>query len=321
MHEDRRDSLLDTDWTDLWDSLPVAPQLVPRPKTSQVTLRVSASLVARLKEVAIAKSLPYHSLARAWIADGLRSSMPLMPHSGTEEPQSEQLNLKLDQDLLDALKRKASELRRPYHALARECIDLAVAREEEALGIARRAPTAGPALSDLIVLLLHGPGSHGEEAILGMTRLQKLLFVIEQKVSPGQHFYAYNYGPFDEAVHDAANALGLAGFLHGSPTVKATAPSFADMIATAEHRAGPRDARGPEVFKLSDRGHQAAERLLRSSRAYQSLFAMIAEIRREWDTPQLEDLVERVYATWPAYAEKSLIRDHVAARSVKRRRS
>lgn len=316
-YDEHRDSLLDTDWGDVWESLPEAPSLVPRSKTSQVTLRVPERLMARLKAIAAAKSLAYHSLARAWIAEGLRSATP-PPQSGDEEPQSAQLNLKVDQELLDALKHKASELRRPYHALARECIEVAVEREERALGIGS-SPTAGPPMSDLLVLLLHAPGSRGAEAIRGMTRLQKLLFVIEQTVSPGPHFYAYNYGPFDEAVHDAANALRLAGFLRGSLPVKATAPSFADMIATAAQRSGPRDPGRPDVFVLSDSGHEAAERLRRSSRAYEALFARIAAIRREWDTPQLEELVGRVYATWPAYAEKSLIRDEVAERARRRR--
>jgi hypothetical protein len=176
-------------------------------------------------------------------------------------------------------------------------------------------------MSDLIVLLLDAPGGRGEEAIRGMTRLQKLLFVIEQKVTSGQHFYAHNYGPFDESVHDGLNALRLAGFLRGSPAVKAAAPSFADMMATAEQRSGPRDSAGPELFALSARGRAEAERLRRSSRAYETLFARIAEIRREWDSPELDELVERVYATWPAYAKKSLIRDEVADRAARRRRS
>ena len=315
-----RDSLLDTDWADVWESLPDAPSLVSRPKTSQVTLRVPERLIARLKAVAAAKSLPYHSLARAWITESLRSPTAPAPQSVGEEPQSVQLNLKLDQELLDALKRRASELRRPYHGLAREYLEVAVEREEGALGIVRRATASVPAMSDLMVLLLHATGSRGQEAIRGMTRLQKLLFVIEQKVGPGPHFYAYDYGPFDAAVHDAANGLRLAGFLRGSPAMKATAPSFADMIATAEQRSGPRETDQPEVFVLSDRGHEAAERLRRSNRAYEALFATIAEIRRDWDTPQLQELVDRVYTTWPTYAAKSLIRDEVAERAGRRQR-
>lgn len=314
----RPETIIDRDWGDIWESLPEAPPLVPRPKATQVTLRIPRSSVARLKAVARAKSLPYHALARAWIVDGLRSPSAPIPGLVHDEPQSAQLNLKFEQELLDALKRTASELRRPYHALARQFIEAALEREEKELGI-RTSSRPRPTMRELMVLLLHAPGSRGAEAIHGMTRLQKLLFVIEQKLNPGQHFYAYNYGPFDEAVHDAVNALRLAGFLGGSTPLSAAPPTFEEMLRTAAERSGPREAVVPEVFALTAQGHEAAERLRRSNRAFDALFARINEIRQEWDTPNLDNLVDRVYAEWPQYAEKSLIKAEVAERASRRR--
>jgi predicted DNA binding CopG/RHH family protein len=317
--DDRPETLIDRDWGDIWDSLPEAPPLVPRPKTTQVTLRIPPSSVARMKAVARAKSLPYHALARAWIVDSLRSVGAPILGRVPDEPQSAQLNLKVEQELLDALKRRASELRRPYHALARQFIEAALEQEEKELGI-DTSSRPRPTMRELIVLLLHTPGSRGAEAIHGMTRLQKLLFVIEQKVHPGQHFYAYNYGPFDEAVHDAVNALRLAGFLGAATPLSAAPPTFEEMMRTAVDRTGPREPNEPDTFALSASGHEAAERLRRSNRAYEALFARIAEIRQEWDTASLDDLVDRVYADWPQYAEKSLIRHEVAERAARRRR-
>lgn len=316
-HDVRPETLIDKDWGDIWESLPEAPPLVPRPKTTQVTLRIPPSSVARLKAVARAKSLPYHALARAWIVEGLRSrGAPISAFVG-DEPQSAQLNLKVEQELLDALKRKASELRRPYHALARQCIEAALEREEKELGITASSRPR-PTMRDLIVLLLHAPGSRGAEAIHGMTRLQKLLFVIEQKLNPGQHFYAYNYGPFDEAVHDAANALRLAGFIGDATPLSAAPPTFEEMMRTAAERSGPREESRPDVFALSATGHEAAERLRQSNRAYETLFARVAEIRKEWDTPNLDHFVDRVYEEWPQYAERSLIKHQVAERTSRR---
>jgi predicted DNA binding CopG/RHH family protein len=137
MSSDRRDALLDADWSGAWDTLPEAPALVPRPKTAQVTLRLPSSLLTRIKAVAAARSLPYHALARSWLLDGLRRGEDgREPVSvADEESQAEQLNIKLDQELLDHLKTRASELRRLYHRLAREWIKAAVGREEEALGL------------------------------------------------------------------------------------------------------------------------------------------------------------------------------------------
>lgn len=136
MSADHRESLLDRDWSDVWETLPKAPALVPRPKTAQVTLRVPPSLLARIKTVATARSLPYHALARSWIVDGLRSAAaPEATSPGADEPQSEQLNIKLEQEALDHLKARSDQLRRPYHRLAREWIEAELGREEESFGL------------------------------------------------------------------------------------------------------------------------------------------------------------------------------------------
>jgi predicted DNA binding CopG/RHH family protein len=310
MSRDRWDELLDRDWSATWEGLPEAPALAARPKSAQITLRVGPSLLGRLKRVAAARSLPYHALARAWILDGLRE--PPGPEGGVsiEEPQTEQLNVKLDQDVLDELKAHADRLRLPYHRLARDWIDTALRREEERLGL-DPAPARQPPIRDLIVLLLHAPNKRGQESVRGITRLQKLLFVIEQKLAAESRFYAFKYGPFNEQVNDAAQALKLAGFLRGAMAVTAKPPSFAEMMATVVERSGPRDESSVEEFALNEHGHEAAERLRQSGRAYDQLYAYIRELREEWDTP---DLLRRVYQTWPKYAERSLIRDEVEGR-------
>jgi predicted DNA binding CopG/RHH family protein len=319
MTSDPRDAILDRDWGDLWETLPEAPPLVPRPKTAQITLRLPTRLVARLKAVAAATSLPYHALARAWIAEALRTSAPPINSASPDEPQTEQLNIKLDNDTLDDLKERAHELRRPYHRLAREWIEAALIREEESLGI-DATPAGRPAMKDLMVLLLHAPDRRGDDAIRGMTRLQKLLFVIEQKLAVDRsRFYAYNYGPFSEEVNDAAAALKLQGYLQGGQPIAARRPTFAEMMASAMSRSGPRKegVTQAEDFVLSNRGHEAAERLRRSNAAYEQLFTYIQELRTEWDTP---DLLARVYETWPKMADHSLIKEQVAWRAGRRRR-
>jgi predicted DNA binding CopG/RHH family protein len=316
MTRDRRDALLDQDWAAVWEALPEAPPLVPRSKTAQITLRLPSLLLARIKRAAAARSLPYHALARSWILDGLRSAEPLEAGAAGDEPQADQLNVKLAQDVLDELKARADRLRRPYHRLAREWIEVALCQEEERLGL-DPTPSAQPAIKDLMVLLLHATDKRGHDAIRGATRLQKLLFVIEQRLAQGGGFYAYNFGPFDPAIKDATEALRLAGFLRGSEPVKSSLPSFAEMMASASELAGPRTEPGEvEEFALNDEGHAAAEQLRQSNRAYQQLFAYVQALRAEWDT---SDLIERVYQGWPKYAERSLIRDQVAARASRRR--
>jgi hypothetical protein len=134
MSEDRRDELLRQDWSDAWDELPEAPPLVPGPKTAQITLRLSPSLLERIRRVAELGSLPYHVLARSWLVQAIQSEDAAAAESDPG-PHTAQLNIKLDEHVVDALKARADQLRRPYHRLARDWIATAVAQEEERLGL------------------------------------------------------------------------------------------------------------------------------------------------------------------------------------------
>lgn len=305
------DEVLARDWGAAWDSLENAPPLVPRQKSSQVTLRVPPELVTDAKRIGSARHIPYHVLVRGWMLDDRFDA------AGPSEtaPSTSQLNIKLTSDELDQLKRAAARLRRPYHRVARDRVQYAVAQEKAALD---PAGARRPTIQDLMVLLLHQPGPAGRDAIRGVTRLQKLLFVLERELGVGNAFYAYNYGPFSTEVLDAVAALQIAGFI-GEHRSRAARPSFADMVAHVEHRAGPRpDAM--EVFALTPEGHEAAERLRRSRAIYEDLFAAVGRIRQQWDLQSLDELVERVYEEYPEYTERSVIRHQVAERARQRRR-
>jgi predicted DNA binding CopG/RHH family protein/uncharacterized protein YwgA len=318
MSKDHFDSLLEQDWSDTWETLPEAPQLVPRGKSAQITLRLPTTVLARVKRVAAARALPYHTLVRSWLVEGLRSEAVPVIHEPDLEAQGSQLNIKLDQAILDALKARAHEMHRPYHRVARELVEWQTEKAEAALGLGL-APSRGPAIKELMVLLLHAPNQRGTSAVRGITRLQKLLFVIEQKLEARSQFYAFHYGPFNEEVNDAARALEVAGFIRSGESVSAGPPSFKQMIAAVTERAGPADEATVVEFALNDDGHKAAENLRHSSLGYEQLFQLVASVRKEWDTGSLEDLIDRVYQEYPKYAEKSVIKEEVARRTERRK--
>lgn len=316
----RHDAVLDKDWGDAWDDLTPAPPLVyAKPKTAQLTLRVPRNLIGALKAVAGSKSLPYHALARSWILEGLQSGqMPETPSDVLDEdgpPSTEQLNLKVEPEILDQLKQYSHEFRRPYHQLARQWVEAGVARERPVASAGHR-----PALRELMMLLLDGDRP-GASAVRGMTRLQKLLFVIQQELDrESSTFYAWNYGPFDEKVIDSAEALRVNGFLAGGASAStSTLPSFDQMMATVLDRAAPRGERDAEVFELNETGREAAERLRRSDAAYERLYQRVQEIRQKWDTGNLQQLVERVYDAYPEQTHKSVIKGEVDRRRARRR--
>ena len=312
MTDNRWDELLAQDWSASWDELPEAPPLVPRTKDAQVTLRLPSSLLLGIRRVADKRGLPYHAVARSWIVDGLRRSNAVASVL-SDEPQQEQLNLKIDQESLDTLKQRAHELGRPYHRFARECLQDGLRREEAQLGLAGERKSAPP-IKDLMVLLLHSENRRGEHTVRGITQLQKLMFVLERKVTAARDFYAYDYGPFNEQVNDALEALRLAGFLRGREALTTERPSFRYMMSTVSQRSGPR-GKTAERYELSELGHSAAEALLRSSAAYQKLYEKVRAARLEWDSA---DLLGAVYEAWPEYTEKSLIREKVTRRRPRR---
>ena len=87
------------------------------------------------------------------------------------------------------------------------------------------------------------------------------------------------------------------------------------MMAAVSERARPESGSENVVeFALSERGHDAAERLRRSSPHYEQLFTFVEDVKKEWDTSNLADLVDRVYEAYPKYAEKSVIREEVERR-------
>jgi predicted DNA binding CopG/RHH family protein len=321
MSNDRWEALLDKDWSEGWEALPEAPDLVPRSKTAQITLRLPTTLLGRIKRVAHVRSLPYHALARSWLIDALRQPGAPEHVVADTERQMEQLNIKLDQAVLDDLKKRGHELGQPYHRIAREWIEWETAQAEAALGL-DSTPASQPPIKELMVLLLHAANHHGDSAVRGMTRLQKLLFVVEQKLASQSAFYAYNFGPFNEEVNDAARALEVAGFIQSSEPKSSGSPSFQEMMATVTDRSTSDEGESKIMeFALSTKGHEAAERLRESSPAYEQLFTFVEAIKKEWDTPNVTDLVARVYETYPKYAEKSVIREEIERRGRSRRRS
>lgn len=76
---------------------------------------------------------------------------------------------------------------------------------------------------DLLIVLLYAPGSTGRfaESICGITRLQKLVFLLKQGEGPGSIveaakeilYKAYKMGPFSQELYSDIDLLKSLGFL------------------------------------------------------------------------------------------------------------
>lgn len=120
---DSDDALLNREWSAEWERLPSVKLPSSRAgEPGQITIRLATSALSALKALAKRKTLPYHALARSWIVGSLsREALPSVDVDLADETLAAeaQLNIKIDGDLLLALKRFAHRHHLPYHRLAR----------------------------------------------------------------------------------------------------------------------------------------------------------------------------------------------------------
>lgn len=153
--------------------------------------------------------------------------------------------------------------------------------------------------ADVVFLLLHYT-----EGIRGITKLQKLLFLIEQETEffkaygdvVAFEFAPYKMGPFSEHVYEEVEFLIALNALTTKPLE--TTP----ICSTESELTG-------KAFSLTPKGQKiAAELATQLEPRYQT---ELEEFASEYNERSLRDLLQYVYATYPAYATKSEIIDIV----------
>lgn len=189
-----------------------------------------------------------------------------------------------------------------------------------------------------IVMLLIGLSGDGElvGSLGGMTRLQKLLFLLEQeeKLRPtgeGFEFEAYKAGPYSNKLYDdlemlenlgllesdiqgestesEAQALDELGFEHlmGDDSVGLEEPS-ASSAATA-------DTHEERRFALTSTGINKIKELLTNSR-YKPVIEGVRRVKSKYAHHSLQDLLHYVYTKYESggWTAESEIRDKVLKR-------
>ncbi|SEV98407.1 type II toxin-antitoxin system antitoxin SocA domain-containing protein [Natrinema salifodinae] len=135
----------------------------------------------------------------------------------------------------------------------------------------------------------------GGEPIEGRTRLQKMIFLMQQRFqeiddnplkSSNYDFIAYDYGPFSKEVYDDLDFL-----------------AEEDMIDDQEEQIG-RDKTKYD-YRIQQAGEEFVEQQLSQDEA-RRILALAEEIKQEYNDKQLSDLIEEVYSRYPKYAENSI---------------
>ena len=171
--------------------------------------------------------------------------------------------------------------------------------------------------SEILMALLNAPvGSRTAAPILGTTRLQKLLFLVEKEAGviadrgDGFDFTPYKFGPVSKGVYDDLTKLENLGYL-ASETV--SEPSFVerdeyglsfeglmddeDSTAAFDERRYGLTSQGREWLKRSGIGSSDSDK--------------IAKVKGKYGSLSLSDLLHYVYTRYPDMTTASEIKDRV----------
>ena len=150
--------------------------------------------------------------------------------------------------------------------------------------------------SIFLLLLLYSKGKSGDlnEKITGITKLEKLLFLVKEEVLKKHKlpfeedyyvFRPYNYGPFTEELFDDIELLSDLGFLPKT------------------------DERENDDFVLTSEGAQKASEI--KDLLPNDIVAGIENIKKNYADRSLNNLLEYVYTKYPDYTLKSQIKDKI----------
>ena len=161
----------------------------------------------------------------------------------------------------------------------------------------------------------------------GMTRLQKLLYLLEVEEGVrasddiGFEFKPYKAGPYSAKLYDSLEFLENFGFINsevvGDSTneeaVEVDALKFEYLLNPEEQEKNRSDAYVEKRFKLTIKGKEKVENLL-NSQEYKPYVNKIREIKSRFGNYSLQDLLYYIYKKYPEMTTESEIRDRILKR-------
>ena len=172
----------------------------------------------------------------------------------------------------------------------------------------------------------------------GITRLQKLMFLLEKEeyvdLLDGFEFEAYKAGPYSPQLYDDLEFLENLGYIEGEVTAEASEPEAAEvdrlsfdhlMGVENESASNGYDIDGPATadsfeerrFILTDLGNKHMNKLLEST-TYTPVVDKIRRIKSKYGRHSLNDLLYYVYTKYPEMTTESEIQDKILRRGPRR---
>ena len=188
-----------------------------------------------------------------------------------------------------------------------------------------------------LLLLLIGLDSD-PSGLGGVTRLQKLLFLLEEEeglrpTAGGYDFEPYKAGPYSPKLYDDLEFLENLGLVKGEVTSEASEPEAAEVDRLSfDHLMGRDVETSPEGdvdgaaaadtyeerrFRLTEEGRTRVEQLL-TFEIVAPVANRIRRIKSKYGKYSLNDLLYHVYTKYPGMTTESEIRDAVLRRGSRR---
>jgi uncharacterized protein len=170
-------------------------------------------------------------------------------------------------------------------------------------------------VDDAVILLLGAPSRSPalRDRISGITRLEKLLFLLDKETPIGgrltEHpeFIPHNFGPFSAKVYQAVETLEAANLITDSATLS---PSGEDSWETDEIIGEDTSAKyTTRDFRLTDRGRQYYKALLEELTG--DTEEIVQGLKDKFGGIPLRSLIRYVYVRHEDFTGNSLIRDDV----------
>lgn len=174
--------------------------------------------------------------------------------------------------------------------------------------------TAEVEVDDAVVLLLGAPSktSMTEDRIEGITRLEKLLFLLEHEtevsdlLTEDPEFDSHNFGPFSAKVYHAVDLLAAAGLVVDSAEVSSSTEDTWESDVVLGIHSDPYATRDISLTPLGRRYYVSLVSELPSETE-----AEVAELKSRFGSIPLRQLVRYVYKRYPEYTDKSQIRESI----------
>lgn len=168
--------------------------------------------------------------------------------------------------------------------------------------------------TDLILVLLFAGGKKENEKIVGNTRLDKLIFLLEQETSLCKYmkdfnFEPYNFGPYSAEVFDSLQALASAGLVkisskHGEYLDEAD--RFQVELQAGDDSDSPKTT---IVYSLTSEGKRVASELFKRLNNQEK--EELTSIKKKFNSISLMELLKYVYEKYPRLTVKSVIKNYV----------